>query len=125
MAERIPSSTNPNFERDGLPIRVFEPEFDILIDETAKQIAEAGESGIDEAMAFRDKLVREVFRLRLLRRTGRQDNGEFIEACQFLSEATWEAIERAKEILVAEGRDWGTQLRGLKAELEQRAFNTS
>lgn len=126
MVEQISGSSAATYERDGLPIRLFEPELDALIDETARQIATGGEDGIAEVSVFNYKLLKGVFELRVLAaRTHSRQTTEFADNCQFLCDATREAIERAKEILVAEGRDEATALRKLKDRLEQRAGSTS
>ena len=125
MVEQLSNSVG-NFERDGLPIRVFDPELDRDIDAKARLIADIGEKGIDEALDFRGGLMKEAYRYRLLAlRTGNQDFTQLADSYQFLYDVAWEAIERAKEILVAEGRDRGTQLRKLKEEPEQRTADTS
>ena len=125
MTEQLLHPSAGKFERDGLPIRVFEPKLDTLIDATARQIAGEGEEGIDKAYRARDSLARNAFKYRFLARSGRREFINLADTYTFLNQVAWEAIERAKEILVAEGRNAVSQLRKLREEPEKRSTDTS
>ena len=126
MTEQLLHPSAGKFERDGLPIRVFGPEFDGTVDSTARQIVDIGEVAVGEMEDLRGAVMKEAFRYRLLAaRTHRQDYIQLADTYRFVYQAVWEATERAKEMLIAEGRDDGSQLRKIREKLEQRSVGTS